>query len=93
MRAILSAKAVWAAVKDADMAENLQTASIISRKSQGYIEICWSGSADVLGPTESKGARGTGGVEEASDVGSGAVTARAVDTGIWGSSVGTTGGG
>ena len=75
------------------MAEKLRIASILARKSQGDIEICWSGDAVVLGPTESEGAGGTGGVKEAGDVGSGVVTTGAVDTGIWGSSVGITGGG
>ena len=82
MCAILSTKAVWAVVKDADKAEKLRTRSIIARKSRGDIEICWSGGDDVLGPDESEGAGGTGGAEEAGDVCSGAVTAGAVDTGI-----------
>ena len=33
VRVILSAKAVWAAAKDADVAEKVRTASIIARKS------------------------------------------------------------
>ena len=53
MRSILYAKAV---VKDGDVVEKLRTTSIIVRKSQGDMEICWSGGADVLGPTESEGA-------------------------------------
>ena len=93
MRAIFSAKVVWATAKDAEVAEKVRTASIIARKSRGDIEICWSGGVNVLGPVESEGVGGTGGTKEASEVGSGAVTAGAVDTRIGGSSVGTTGGG
>ena len=52
------------------------------------MEICCKGGADVLGLADSERVRGTEGAEEASDVGSGAVTAGAMDTGIWGSSVG-----
>ena len=33
MRVIISAKSVWAAAKDDDVAEKVQTASIIARKS------------------------------------------------------------
>ena len=55
------------------------------------MEIFYNGGADVMGPADSKGARGIGDVEEASDVGSGAVTAGAMDTRIRGSSVGTRG--
>ena len=39
MRVILSAKVVWAAVKDADVVEKVQTASIIVRKSRVDMEI------------------------------------------------------
>ena len=56
MRAILSAKAIWAVAKDADVIEKRRTTSIIVRKSRGDIEICWSGGADLLGPAEFKGA-------------------------------------
>ena len=53
MCAILSTKEVWVAAKNADMAEKVRTSSIIASKSRGDIKICWSGGADVLGPTES----------------------------------------
>ena len=65
MRAILSAKAVWAtsvhailfakvvraAVNDANVAEKERTASIMTRKSRVDMEICCGGggAADVLG--------------------------------------------
>ena len=55
------------------------------------MEICCNGGPDVLGPADSEGAGGTGSVEEAGDVRSEVVTARAVDAGIWGSSIGTRG--
>ena len=88
MRAILSTKAVWATAKDVEVAEK-----VIARKSQGDIEICYIGGAEVLGPVVFEGTGGTGGAEEASDACSGAVTVGVVDTGIWGSSAGTVGGG
>ena len=55
------------------------------------MEICCGGGADVLGPTDFVGAGGTGGVEDADDVGNEAVTAGAADGAIWGSSVSSTG--
>ena len=93
MLAILSAKAVWAATKDVDATKKVRTASIIAKKSRGDIEICWSGSVGVLGLAESEGAGNTRGIEGEGEVGNGAVTIRAVDTGIWGSSVDTARGG
>ena len=70
MRAILSAKAVWAAVNDADVAEKERTASIMTRKSRVDMEICCSGggaadvlgggAADVLGPSVAVGVGGAG---------------------------------
>ena len=58
VRAILSAKAVWAAVNDADVAEKERTASIMTRKSRVDMEICCGGggAADVLGPSVAVGA-------------------------------------
>ena len=91
MRVIISAKAVWAAAKDVDVAEKVRTASIIARKSRVDMEICCIGGADVLGLTNTVGAGGTGGAEDPDDVGNGAVTARAVDGAIWGSSVSSVG--
>ena len=93
MRAILSAKAVWVAAKDAEVVEKVRTASMIVKKSRGEIEICYMGGVEVLGLVVSEGTGGTWGAAEARDACSGAVTAGAVDTGIWGSSVGTEGGG
>ena len=82
MRVILSAKAVWAASKDVDVVEKVRIASIIARKSRVDMEICYGGGADVLGPTDAVGAEGTGGAEDADDVGNGAVTAGAADGAI-----------
>ena len=58
MHAILSAKAVWAAENDANVAEKEKTASIMARKSGANMEICYGGAADVPGPSD--GARGAG---------------------------------
>ena len=55
------------------------------------MEICYGGGADVLGLTDVVGAGGTGGVEDAEDVGNGVVTIGATDAAIWGSSVSSTG--
>ena len=84
MHAILSGKAVWAAAKDADVAEKVQTASIIARKSRVDMEICCGGGADVLGPSDIVGVGGAGDV---GDVGNGAMTVEAAGGVIWGSSV------
>ena len=81
-RAILLAKAIWAVVKDAEVVEKVRTASMMARKSRVDIEIDCIGGAEVRSPTESKGTRGIGGVEEAGDVGSGTETDGAVETGI-----------
>ena len=69
MRVILSAKALWAAAKDADMDEKVRTASIIVRKSRVDMEICCGGGADVLGPIDAVGAGGTRGAEDVGTVG------------------------
>ena len=53
MRVIFSAKAAWAAANDADVAENVRTASIMAKKSRVEMDICFSCGAVVLGPTES----------------------------------------
>ena len=91
MRVILLAKAVWVATKDADISKKVRTTSIIVRKSQVDMEICCGGDADVLGPTDVVGAGGTRGAEDAGDIGNGAVTARATDGAIWGSSISSVG--
>ena len=91
MRVILSTKAVWVAAKDVDVAEKVRTASIKVRKSRVDMEICCGGGADVLGPSDFVGAGGTGGAEDADDVGNGVVTVGATDGAIWGSSVSSAG--
>ena len=58
MRVILSTKAVWAAINDADVAEKERTASMMARKSRVDMEICYGGAADVLGPSDAVGAGG-----------------------------------
>ena len=82
MRVILSTEAVCAAVKDADRAKKVRTASIMVRKSRVDMDTCCSGGSDVLGPVESVEAGGTRGVEDAGVVGNGAVTAGAMDGAI-----------
>ena len=79
MRVILLAKAVWAATKDVDVAKKVRTASIMVRKSRVDMEICCGSGADVLGPTDSIGAGGTGGVEDVDNVGNRVMTAGAAD--------------
>ena len=78
-RAILLAKAVWVAVKDAEVAKKVRIASMMAKKLRGNIEIDCMGGHDVLDPAKSKGTRGTGGVKEA---GSRTVTDGAAKTGI-----------
>ena len=73
MCAILSAKAVWAAVNDADVDKKVRTTSIMARKSRVDMDICCSGATDVLSPS---GAVGAGGVGDA------AVTTGAADDAI-----------
>ena len=40
MRAIRSAKDVWVATNEAEVAENVRTTSMIARKSRGDMGIC-----------------------------------------------------
>ena len=75
---ILSARAAWAVTNDADVEENVRTASMMARKSRVEIVICCGGSAEVLGPTTSVGvvlgAEGFGGAEDTGAVGNGVGT-------------------
>ena len=91
MIVILSTKAVWVAVKDADVVEKAWTAFIIVRKSRVDMEIFYGGGVDVLGPTDAVRDGGTGGAEDVGDVGNGVVTAGAADGAIWGSFVSSAG--
>ena len=56
VRVILSARAAWAVVNDAAVIENVQTASMMVRKSRVEIMICCGGGAEVLAATPSVGA-------------------------------------
>ena len=76
--------------KDDEVATNVRTTVIMARKSRGEIGIDFMGDAKVLGPAKSTESGGTGGVDDAS---SGSVAGGAVDAGMWGSSIGTAGGG
>ena len=74
MRFILSAKAVWAAAKDAEVTEKVHITSMMARKSRVEMVICLGGDAEVLGPPTSVGvvvlgAGGFGGAEEAGAMG------------------------
>ena len=49
VRAILSAKAVWAAENDTEVAAKERTASIMARKSRAYMKMCCRGAVDEGG--------------------------------------------
>ena len=53
MRVILSARAAWAAAKDAEVTKKVRTASIMARKSRVEMMICCGGGAKELGPAKS----------------------------------------
>ena len=53
MRVILSARAAWAVTNDANVVENVHTASMKTRKSRMNIDIYRVGDVVVLGPTTS----------------------------------------
>ena len=90
VRAICSTKAVWAVAKEADVAAKVWIEVIMDIKSPGEMRIVSIGVAEVLGPTESTGAGGTGGSDDGS---SGLVEVGIVDVGMWGSSVRVVGSG
>ena len=50
VRIILSARAVWASVKYAEVTEKAQTTSMMARKSRVEMVICYRGDAEVLNP-------------------------------------------
>ena len=79
MRVILSASAVWAATKDAEVIEKARTVSMMAKKSRVDIVICCEGGAEVLEPAISigavvLGAKSFGGAEDARAVGNGVET-------------------
>ena len=76
MRIILSAIAVWAAAKDADVEENVRIASMMVRKSGVEIVIYCGGGAEVLGLATSVGVvLGVEGSEEIERSGAGGIGA------------------
>ena len=82
MRVILSTRAAWAVTNDADVAKNVRTASMMTKKSQMDIEIYYGDGDVVLSPATSKrafvlGVEGFGGTEDAEAMGNGAVVAGA----------------
>ena len=56
MRVILSARAVWAVAKDAEVTEKARAASMMARKSRVEMVICCRGGAEVPSPAMSVGA-------------------------------------
>ena len=82
MSVILSARAVWAIAKDAEVTEKAGTASMMARKSRVEMVICCGGHAEVLDPATSVravvlGVGGSGGAEEAGAMGNEGVVAGA----------------
>ena len=55
VRVILFARVAWAVANDADVEENVRTASMMVRKSQVEIVICYGGGALVLDAATSVG--------------------------------------
>ena len=78
VRVIVSARATWIVANDADVEENVWTASMMVRKSRVEIVIYYEGGADVLGSAASVRvvlrAKGSGGAEDVGTVGKGAGT-------------------
>ena len=56
MLVILSARAVSAAAKDAEVTEKARTASMMAKKSRVEMVICYGGDAEMLTPVTSVGA-------------------------------------
>ena len=56
VQVILSARAAWAVANDADVEENVRTASMMVIKSRVKIVICCRGGAEVLAATPFVGA-------------------------------------
>ena len=87
VRVIRSARAAWVVANDVAVVENVQTASMMVRKSWVEIVICCRGGAEVLTVAPSVGAvQGAGGPEKTEGSGAGG-------TGAGGEDVGTEGAG
>ena len=85
VRVILSTRAAWSVVNDAAVVENVQTASMMVRKSGVEIVICYGGGAEVLTAAPSGGVvLGPWGLEKIEDSG-------ADGTGAGGGEAGTEG--
>ena len=79
---ILSTRVAWAVVKDADVEENVRTASMMVRKSLVEIVICFGGGAEVLDATTFVGAvLEAGGLEKTEGSGAGGTGAGGGDVG------------
>ena len=85
MRVILSARAAWVVENDVDVEENVQTSSMMVRKSWVEIVICCGGGAEVLAAATSVGAvLGAGGPEKTEGSRAGGTGAREGDAGTEG---------
>ena len=56
VQVIMFSRAAWVVVNDAAVVENVRTASMMVRKSQVEIVICYGGGAEVLIAAPSRGA-------------------------------------
>ena len=85
VRVILSAKSAWEAANDADVEENVRTASMMVRKSRVEIVICCRGGAEVLATALSVGVvLGVGGLENTEGSGAGGIGVGGGDAGTEG---------
>ena len=72
MLVILSARAAWAIANDADVEENVWTASMMVKKSRVEIVICCKGGAEVLNAaTSARAILGAGGPKKTEGSGDG----------------------
>ena len=82
LRVILSERAAWAVANDADVEENVQTASMMVRKSRVEMVIFCGGGAEVLVAAPSVGVvLGAGGPEKTKGKGAGGTGAGGGDSG------------
>ena len=85
VRVVLSVRAAWAVANDADVEENMRTASMMVRKSRVEIVICCGGGVEELYASTSIGAvLGAGGPEKTKGSGAGGTGAGGGDSGTEG---------
>ena len=86
VRVILSIRATWAVANDANVEENVRTASMMVRKSREEMVICCGGGVEVLDAATSVGAvLGARGLEKTKGNGAGGTGAGGGDAGTEGS--------